>query len=658
MEESKKDFYDVEFISQQKAINDVLIRNNVFSNELIFNYVTSRDTGIAAGELDSKIKNTLYSCGIKDFAMNDCRNHLELLKKSFASPENEKFFNALSKDKDYSIELLSDGALEIIEIDKNRKETLSKQIDENKKKIGVVNGGLITNFLHHWKVSSKLAALFLEKHFSPDKHASIIHQGEIKIEELDKFVGKLNNLLESTEGKQYLIQAADIHKLNSLGINYEKISKDDWIKIVKGEIAGPVDMVIGNVSTPVLLTIKDDHLGAYHLNDVSKKEMLAMANSEHKDLHNELSKEKNIKQEIGNYLFNTFGILTLGFSNEDFELLKNGQLSNAIMRSPNANIFGLDDKDNRMGKIRLQFDEGGKISGHEVLPRVAKLEINDFFKGNFLLPDMKESLSEIGEFEQAVYLNIDGRDNVKGFLSVDNSLNQVVFLEVDKISIPQKINGQEIKEDFKHDLLEGRSVLFFDLRHEGEDIDAIVKLNKKTGQLEVEKMSDYAERLENQETNEQKESIKVLEIPKKFMGYEFSSKDLITLEQKGGLKDAVKVEKDGELVEGFISVDKTKQEVVFLAKSEILIDQRALNGNKLSKEQRQMLVNGYEVVYSNFVNEGNKSTVKIEINRLDGSTKVRPVVSGKKALEEKIEKAAKEKQSKSETKSNSPSNFL
>ncbi len=58
------------------------------------------------------------------------------------------------------------------------------------------------------------------------------------------------------------------------------------------------------------------------------------------------------------------------------------------------------------------------------------------------------------------------------------------------------------------------------------------------------------------------------------------------------------------------------------------------------------MVNGYPVFYANFKQEGEKSNVRIEINRVDGSTKISPVISGKKLLEENLAKAAEQKKQK------------
>lgn len=645
MEEPTNDYYDIAYIASQKAINDVLINNNAFSNEIIFNYVTSRNSLTGNEDTQKSILEALRMCGVKEYATQECKDHLDVLRKSFEGSENQKFFSALSMEKDYTIELLSDGALEIIEVDQNHGQKLKNEISAHKNNLGVVKGGFVANFLHNWKVSYKLASLYLEKVTSSQEKVSRYYQADLVIDDVSKFVVKLNTNLSELVGKQYELHEQDIHKLNSMGVNYHDISTEDWMKLCKGEIAGPVNMVIGESKTSVLLMIKDDQIGCYHLNDVSQTKLFELANGEQAGKSLGESNSANVKQSIGNYLFTELGIVTVGFSNQDFELLRNGLLSNVIMRSSRPDVFAADGDSNRMGKVRLQFDEQGKILGHEIVPRIEKLEIQENYKGNLLSKEQIEELQKLGEVEKVVYLNIDNKENVKGFLSVDISVNQVVFTSADKINIPGKVNGNEIHEEYKHQLMDGKSVIFYDFRHEGEDITAVVKLDKLTGQLDIEKVEEYVERIEKKSeiTQEVKAESKALEIPVSFLGYEFSQNDIMALKENQGIKDAVGVEINGERVDGFISVNSESKELVFLAKSDILIDKEILGKNELTKEQKQALVNGFSVLYPGFEQNDMKSNVKIEINRLDGTTKIAPVMSGKQLWEEKLANAAEQK---------------
>jgi hypothetical protein len=644
MEEPNNDYYDIAYIASQKAINDVLINNNAFSNEIIFNYVTSRNAPTSNEETQKSILEALRTCGVKEYATLECKEHLEVLRKSFEGEDNKKFFSAMSLEKEYSIELLSDGALEIIEIDKKHGQKLKNEIGSHKKNLGVVKGGFVANFLHNWKVSYKLASLYLEKVTSSQEKVSRFYQADLVIDDVSKFVVKLNTNLSELVGRQFELHDQDIHKLNSMGVNYRDISTEDWMKLCKGEIAGPVNMVIGESKTSVLLMIKDDQIGCYHLNDVSQTKLFELANGQQAGKSLGESKSANVKQAIGNYLFTELGIVTVGFSNQDFELLRNGLLPNAIMRSSRPEVFA-SDGNNRMGKVRLEFDEQGKILGHEIVPRMEKLELQENYKGNLLSKEQIEELQKLGEVEKAVYLNVDNKENVKGFLIVDHSVNQVIFTMAERINIPSKVNGNEIHEEYKHQLMDGKSVIFYDFRHEGEDITAVVKLDKLTGQLDIEKVEEYVERIE-MKADVQKEvntENKVLEIPESFLGYEFSQNDIMALKESHGIKEAVSVEMNGERVDGFISVNTESKELVFLAKSDILIDKEILGKNELTKEQKQALVNGYSVLFPGFEQNDVKSNVKIEINRLDGTTKIVPVMSGKQLWEDKLASAAEQK---------------
>lgn len=646
MESIETKYQDIDYLIQQKQINDILVENQVFKNELIFNYVLSRHIESNASD-DLSIKQALLQCGVKDFAVEICKEHLDVLKDSLKSASNQEFLSVIDKNKQYSIELDAQGNLEIIEKDTNRANNIGSEIDKNRKHLGLINGGFMANFLHNWKVSTKLAALYLEKLTLPYQSSSIVHQTEIKMDEVARYANELEKKLSSTKDRQFEIKPEDLVTLNNLSVDYKSISDQDWIKLSKAEVAGPVEMKMGNSTSMVMLMIKDDQIGCYHLNQVSKQQIADLSYTQNES--NEVNSPKvDIKQSIGNYLFNTLGIYTVGFSNEDFELLKNGQLSSTLLRS-SKNIFGSNEDPNHFGKVRLIFDENNQVKAHELVAKKDELLIPDNFKGLQLSPEQKLELATNFQLSSTIRVSNDGKENVPGFITIDPSLNQLVFLPLDKIKISSSINGNEISQIAKNDLLEGKRVAFYDFRHQGEDVNVFLQVDKRTGLIEIEKMSDLISKLER-ENEEKQNSInqveKILEIPSSFMGYEFSKKDLISLNEIHQLKDSVMVEKDGELINGFISINSVTNELAFLPKSDILIDKSVLGENDLSSEQRQALVNGYPVFYANFKQEGEKSNVRIEINRVDGSTKISPVISGKKLLEENLAKAAEQKKQK------------
>jgi hypothetical protein len=650
MESIETKYQDIDYLIQQKQINDILVENQVFKNELLFNYVLSRHTESNAPD-EISIKQALLQCGVKDFAVEFCKEHLDVLKDSLKSASNQEFLSVIDKDKQYSIELDAQGNLEIIEKEANRSNNIGSEIDKNRKNLGLINGGFMANFLHNWKVSTKLAALYLEKLTLPYQSSNIVHQTEIKMDDVVRYANELEKKLSSTKDRQFEIKPEDLATLLNLGVDYKSIDDQDWIKLSKAEVAGPVEMKLGNSSSMVMLMIKDDKIGCYHLNQVSKQQIadLSYAQNESKDVN--LSKV-DIRQTIGNYLFNALGIYTVGFSNEDFDLLKNGQLSSTLLRS-SQNLFGSDEEPNHFGKVRLIFDENNQVKAHELVALKEDLLIPDNFKGLQLSSEQKLELAANFQLSSRINLTYEGKQNVPGFVTVDPSLNQLVFLPIDKISISSRINGNEISDFAKKELLEGKKVAFYDFRHQGEDMNVFLQIDKRTGLIEIEKMSDLISKLEMINENKRslgKQEVKMLEIPSSYMGYEFSKKDLQSLNEIQQLKDSVMVEKDGELINGFISINSATNELAFLPKSDILIDKSVLGVNELSNEQKQALVNGYPVFYADFKQEGEKSNVRIEINRVDGSTKISPVISGKKLLEENMAKAAEQKKQKPDKK--------
>jgi hypothetical protein len=211
--------------------------------------------------------------------------------------------------------------------------------------------------------------------------------------------------------------------------------------------------------------------------------------------------------------------------------------------------------------------------------------IPDNFKGLQLSSEQKLELAANFQLSSRINLTYEGKQNVPGFVTVDPSLNQLVFLPIDKISISSRINGNEISDFAKKELLEGKKVAFYDFRHQGEDMNVFLQIDKRTGLIEIEKMSDLISKLEMINENKRslgKQEVKMLEIPSSYMGYEFSKKDLQSLNEIQQLKDSVMVEKDGELINGFISINSATNELAFLPKSDILIDKSVLGVNAVS----------------------------------------------------------------------------
>lgn len=371
--------------------------------------------------------------------------------------------------------------------------------------------------------------------------------------------------------------------------------------------------------------------------------------------------------------------------NLDYSKFENCWLWNATVYESKANHVSF--KDCALNDVSFSHTDLQNTKFIDSRMHNSSFKSIDFNNGNFNNCDLKKSKFQGGDFQNAKFIYSDlglsnfdkcrlgdaefkqcdfkdinfkecslGDAAFEGF-DVDKKCfnnckgNVLCYYEFDNENLPQEVKDIISKHESDSHDYSSCLELFNDLNTVGWSCDyyldaepfGLHKIEAGGFEFDLEKLSLDSMISIDSPLNE-------IEIPKEFMGYEFSKEEIKTLESKGELIEAIIIEKDGKEIEGFISVDADKKELFFLVKEDILIDFKVFKGNDIPKEKLQALVDGYSILIRDFDVDGKKSNVQIEIDKKSGDVKISDIKSGLSLLSSNTTKQLENTQANVESK--------
>ncbi len=180
------------------------------------------------------------------------------------------------------------------------------------------------------------------------------------------------------------------------------------------------------------------------------------------------------------------------------------------------------------GRLSLKEGEDGRL-----VPMVYAIQktpqLDRPFYGNNFTAEDKKNLIETGNLGRIIELKIPNQAKpVKALVSIDKLTNDIVATNIEKVRIANEIKGVKLTPEQQQSLLEGKAVYIEGMTAKsGKSFNATLQFNADKRGLEFQ--FGNTPRQDQQQTQQQVQQPRVLNIPNKILGRDISPEEEVQL---------------------------------------------------------------------------------------------------------------------------------